>query len=81
MTRRFMIFAALAALLAAGPVTAMAQGMSDQSKAKPMMQKKMAKKGPMKATGKLDNIADKLNACEMKPQAERQSCLDAATKM
>jgi len=28
-----------------------------------------------------DNIADQLNACETKPQAERQSCIDAATRM
>jgi len=29
----------------------------------------------------MDNIADQLNACETKPQAERQSCIDAATRM
>jgi len=28
-----------------------------------------------------DNIADQLNACEVKPQAERQSCIDQATRM
>lgn len=29
---------------------------------------------------KLDNIADKLNACETMPQAQRQSCIDDATR-
>lgn len=28
-----------------------------------------------------DNIADKLNACEMKSASERQSCIDEATRM
>jgi hypothetical protein len=30
---------------------------------------------------KMDNIADQLNACQAKPQAERQSCIDQATRM
>jgi hypothetical protein len=30
---------------------------------------------------KLDNIADKLNACGALPAAERQSCIDQATRM
>lgn len=28
-----------------------------------------------------DNIADQLNACQAKPQAERQACVDQATRM
>jgi hypothetical protein len=30
---------------------------------------------------KLDNIADKLNACATRPTSERQSCIDQATHM
>jgi hypothetical protein len=30
---------------------------------------------------KLDNIADKLNVCGGRPPAERQSCMDEATRM
>lgn len=29
----------------------------------------------------MDNIADQLNACQAKPQAERQGCMDQATRM
>jgi hypothetical protein len=29
----------------------------------------------------MDNIADQLNACQAKPQAERQACVDQATRM
>ncbi|HEX9463655.1 MAG TPA: hypothetical protein VGB82_13745 [Alphaproteobacteria bacterium] len=28
-----------------------------------------------------DNIADQLNACQAKPQADRQACIDQATRM
>lgn len=44
--------------------------------AKTPMKMKMSKEGH-----KMDNIADKLNACEMKPTADRQSCISDATKM
>lgn len=38
------------------------------------------KKMSSKEGHKLDNIADKLNACQMKPQADRQACIDDATR-
>ena len=38
------------------------------------------KKMSAKSGHKMDNIADKLNACEMKPQSERQSCINDATR-
>lgn len=30
---------------------------------------------------KLDNVADQLNACNLRPVAERQSCIDQITRM
>lgn len=29
---------------------------------------------------RLDNIADRLNTCQKRPQAERQSCMEQATR-
>jgi hypothetical protein len=56
------------------------------------MKKAAAKKAPMHKAGgmkmkmskeghKMDNVADKLNACETKPAADRSSCISDATKM
>ncbi len=78
--------AALVALVATGAVTnsALAQtnGGSQAAPAKPMMKKSMHKGGGhmAKEGHKMDNIADKLNACEMKPQSERQGCINDATR-
>jgi hypothetical protein len=48
---------------------------------KPAAKKSMASAKPAKGSNrKLDNIADKLNACQAKPMGERQNCMDAATK-
>jgi hypothetical protein len=53
---------------------------------KPAAKKKMATKSKsgsktMKSGHKMDNVADKLNACQSKAMADRQSCMDMATKM
>ena len=55
--------------------------------AKPMKKSMPMHKGAMhgkkmssKEGHKLDSIADKLNACEMQPQAQRQSCINDATR-
>ena len=87
LVRTLIAGAALAGLMMTGAVTttAFAQTSGDQpmKKSMPMpmhkgsaMHKSMAKEGH-----KMDNIADKLNACEMKPTADRQSCISDATKM
>ena len=48
---------------------------------KPAAQKTaMASKSMKGSNRRLDNIADKLNACQAKPMGERQSCMDNATK-
>lgn len=78
---------------AAAPAKPAAEPMAKKPMAKKAMPMKMpmkkaaAKKGAMhhmkmsKEGHKMDNIADKLNACEMKPTADRQSCISDATKM
>lgn len=70
----------------AGSALAQTNGTTQAAPAKNSMQKSMHK-GTMhrqsaraKEGHKLDNIADKLNACEMKPEAERQSCISDATR-
>ncbi len=83
--------AALVGLMATGaaPTTAFAQ---DNQAKKSMSMKKgsamhsemhssMHKGGMAKEGHKMDHVADKLNACQAKPAAERQSCMDSATKM
>jgi len=81
--------AALVGFLMTGAVTttafAQATGAQTTAPAKKPMHKggamhkgsgKMAKEGH-----KMDNIADKLNACELQPMDQRQGCIDSATKM
>ncbi len=82
LVRTLIASAAVAGLMLTGAVTttAFAQG-QPMKKSMPMkkgsaMHKSMAKEGH-----KMDNIADKLNACQSKPASDRQSCMDAATKM
>lgn len=70
---------------AAKPMAKKAMPMK-KAAAKKMPMHKAAAKTPMKMKmskegHKMDNIADKLNACEMKPTADRQSCISDATKM
>ena len=48
----------------------------DKSKSSGMSASKQTAQGHAQ-----DNVADKLNACEGKPMSERQSCIDAATRM
>lgn len=46
---------------------------------KMMMDKRHASSMPMHRSGhRMDTIADKLNACQLQPQAERQMCIDRA---
>ena len=65
-----------------GAASAQASGSTTATQHKPM--KPMSHGGGMKQMGKpghsMDNIADKLNACQAKPEADRKSCMDQATK-
>jgi hypothetical protein len=47
---------------------------------KPAAQKTAMASKPMKGNHRLDNVADKLNACMAKPVGERQPCMDQALK-
>jgi hypothetical protein len=82
--------AALVGLMVTGAVTttafAQTSGAQPMKKSMPMhkgsaMHSDMHKGGMAKEGHKMDNIADKLNACQAKSAGERQSCMDAATKM
>ncbi len=97
MTGRFLGATAVAALLAIGlsaPTLAQTSGstgsQSQMSQDRSMQQDTTRKSSTMRSTRprqtaqgqrRDDNIADQLNACELKPQAERQSCIDAARHM
>jgi hypothetical protein len=80
------IAAGLVALsIASTPLAAQAQAptppANDQMPMKHMMMDKRHASGmPMHKSGhhRMDTIADKLNACQLKPQAERQLCIDRA---
>lgn len=87
--------AAVAGLMATGAFVGTAAAQTTAPAAAPAkpMAKKAAPKHAMhhamhhahakmsKAGHKMDNVADKLNACEMKPSADRQACISDATKM
>ncbi len=65
----------------ATPRRSMSQRMkSSGQKAKSAMTSKRGSKQTAQGHEK-DNIADQLNACQSRPQAERQSCIDQATRM
>ncbi|HTY69682.1 MAG TPA: hypothetical protein VMH36_23710 [Alphaproteobacteria bacterium] len=88
LVRTLIASAALVGLVATGAVTttAFAQDSQPAKKAMPMkkgsaMHSEMHKGGMAKEGHKMDHVADKLNACQAKPAAERQSCMDSATKM
>lgn len=93
MIARFLMLAALAGWIAAGlSAPAMAQASSAPAaapaaapaKAMPMKgkaMKKSAARKPKAGGGKLDNIADQLNGCELKAQGERAACITQATTM
>lgn len=87
LVRTLIASAALVGLTMTGAVTttAYAQASGSQTMApakKPMHKGSAMHKGGMAKEGhKMDNIADKLNACQSKAMNERQSCMDAATKM
>ncbi len=85
LVRTLIASAVVAGFMMTGVVatTALAQG---QPMKKSMSMKKGSAmhsemhKGMAKEGHKMDNIADKLNACQSKPAGDRQSCMDAATK-
>lgn len=91
LVRTVIAAAALVGLMATGAVTtsafAQAAGATTAASAKkaPMkpMKKAMHKSSAKsaKAGHKMDNVADKLNACETKAAADRQSCINDATRM
>jgi hypothetical protein len=89
LVRTLIATVALVGLTMTGMVTtvAFAQSSGTQTMApakKPMMMKKEMHKGSAKMAKeghKMDNIADKLNACEMQPTDQRQSCINSATRM
>jgi hypothetical protein len=92
MMRQVLVSTAIAGLLvlmepglvAAQTSTAPAAQPQKTTAAKPMKKathKPMAKKASMGGHHSMDNIADKLNACQAKAMSDRQSCMDAATKM
>jgi hypothetical protein len=69
-------------VLAVQPHPAAAQNSSSSTTAqhKPMAKRgHMMKPGMAKPGHQMDNVADKLNACQAKPQGERQSCMNAVT--
>ncbi len=84
---RFLAAAAVAGVILAGvPAVSYAQASGgDQTKSMPMkkgMTKKSMGKSKKSMEGhKMDNIADKLNACQAMPQADRQSCMSKAMGM
>ena len=75
--------AALVGLMAGGAVTtpAFAQASQPAKKSMPMKKGSAMHKGMAREGHKMDTIADKLNACQAKPAADRQSCMDSATRM
>ncbi len=89
LVRTLIASAALVGLMATGAVTTTALAQDSQPAKKSMPMKKgsamqhseMHKGGMAKEGHKMDHMADKLNACQAKPAAERQSCMDSATKM
>ena len=92
MVRYFLACAAVLGLLLAGGIGPVAAQTStapatEQPKAKPAAKKMEMHQGmvksskmPMKEGHRLDNVADKLNGCQARPQNERQRCMDEATK-
>ena len=86
LVRTLIAAAALVGLMATGAVTTTAFAQSSGSQATAPMKKAPAKKamhsGKMAKEGhKMDSIADKLNACETKAPADRQGCINDATRM
>ncbi|HTP81630.1 MAG TPA: hypothetical protein VMQ11_01730 [Alphaproteobacteria bacterium] len=91
--RTLIAAAAVVGLMSTGAVTTTAFAQTSQPantsmpmKSMPMkkgsaMHSGMHKGGMAKEGHKMDHVADKLNACQAKPAAERQSCMDSATKM
>jgi hypothetical protein len=62
--------------------SSMNSGSSASSSSTSSGSKTSSSSGKQMAQGhKLDNIADKLNACGGRPAAERQACMDQATHM
>jgi len=79
----FAATALLGLILAAQPTPAAAQTSGSTATTQHKPAKAMAHHGAMsKKMGpghRMDNIADKLNACQQKAQAERKMCMDQAT--
>ena len=91
LVRTLIAAAALVGLMATGAVTTTAFAQTaGTTAATPAKKAPMKKHAPMhkamhkaaaKEGHKMDSIADKLNACETKAAADRQSCINSATHM
>jgi hypothetical protein len=86
LARTLIATAALVGLMTTGAMTTTAFAQTSNSQtmapAKPMKKEMHKGSGKMAKEGhKMDNIADKLNACQTMPADQRQGCVDNATKM